>query len=847
MKIRIVLLTLLLSILSFGQKKKETKKEEKKDSISSYEKIVKDAVKKEGLFTIYEKEDDLYFQIPDSLMGRDMLIVNKISSVGSELNDAGLNRGMNYQNILMRFYKSKKGKKVWVKSFDPKIHVDSVDNISKSVAANYNESIFESFKIEAFNKDSTAVIIKVNKVFDGTSTSFNDLLNSLGLGGSVNKDLSFISETKAFPENVVVKSVLSSKVTEGNDKVNLSIDVTSNIVLLPTIPMKARFYDDRIGYFNEPKWYYSDTQQRVDKRKLITRWRLEPKDEDVQKYLNGELVEPKKKIVYYIDPSTPNQWVPYIMQGILDWNVAFEQAGFKNAVEAKLITEKDKDDFDIDDVRYSVLSYAASDKANAMGPSVVDPRSGEIIEADVIWWHNVMTLLQDWMRVQTGIIDPNARRTTFPEHTMGNAIRFVSSHEIGHTFGLKHNMGSSFAYPVDSLRSPEFTSKMGGTAPSIMDYARFNYVAQEGDNVTQITPEIGVYDKYAIAWGYRWLPVESPFEDKKISEKWIEQHAGDPLYFYGEQQPSLEVIDPRSQSEDLGNNAMKASTYGLINLKKLMPYILEWNYEKQENYTDAGEFYMSIINQWQSYNYHVLNNVGGIYITPSVYGDGQNTYQPVPYETQKEALEYLIRNVMHIPQWLFNDETVLKKVKPIKPSPMGGIQQAPYSLAREMQYSIIYYLFENKRLLRLLDNEFNPDETQRNMTVQEMFDIMREAVFTGERELDIYQRMVQKNYVDALIIDNKNLFQKTEKGALKGVYSPMPMMCDEIENQQLKDERKINLNYDSMTRVSEVTSYKRAELLEIYNKIRRIRTRDQATKNHYNDLIIRIKEALNIN
>lgn len=318
-------------------------------------------------------------------MGKDMLIVNKISSVGSELNDAGVNRGMNYQNILLRFYKSEKGKKVWVKSFDPKIQVSNKDNISKSVAANYNESIFEVFKDAVFNKDSTGVIIKVNKAFDGSSTSFNDLLNSLGLGGSVDKNLSFISETKAFPKNIIVKSVLSSKVTEGKDKVNLSIGVTSNIVLLPEIPMKERFYDDRVGYFSVPKWFYTDTQQKVDKRKLITRWRLEPKKEDIKDYLSGKLVEPKKKIVYYIDPSTPNQWVPYIMQGILDWNATFEQAGFKNAVEVKLLTEENKDDFDIDDVRYSVLSYAASDKANAMGPSVVDPRTGEIIEADVIW------------------------------------------------------------------------------------------------------------------------------------------------------------------------------------------------------------------------------------------------------------------------------------------------------------------------------------------------------------------------------------------------------------------------------------------------------------------------------
>ncbi|MCK0201239.1 zinc-dependent metalloprotease [Ornithobacterium rhinotracheale] len=844
MKIRFFLCLLLAVSVAFGQKKpvkKENDKKEKKDSISSYDKIVKDAVLKKGLFTLIEKDDNLYFEIPDSLMGKDMLIVNKISSVGSELNDAGINRGMNYQNILLRFYKGKKNKKVWVKSFDPKIQVDTADAISKSVAVNYNESIFESFKIEAFNKDSTAVVVKVNKVFDGSSTSFNDLLNNLGLGGSVNKDLSFISETKSFPQNVVIKSVLSSKVTEGKSKVNITIDVTSNLVLLPEKPMKERFYDDRVGFFNEPKWYYTDMQQQVDKRKIITRWRLEPKDNEINDYLKGKLVEPKKKIVYYIDPSTPPQWVPYIMQGILDWNVAFEAAGFKNAVEAKLLNEENKDDFDIDDVRYSVLSYAASDKANAMGPSVVDPRSGEIIEADVIWWHNVMTLLSDWMRVQTGIIDPQVRKLPFPEQVMGNAIRFVSSHEIGHTFGLMHNMGSSFAYPVDSLRSPSFTSKMGGTAPSIMDYARFNYVAQEGDGVKQITLEIGIYDKYAIAWGYRWTPTENPFEDKKINETWIAKHAGDPLYFYGAQQPSNEIIDPRSQSEDLGNNAMKASSYGLINLKKTMPHILDWNLNKQENYTEAGKFYMTIINQWQAYNFHVLSNVGGIYITPSVYGDGQKTFTPVPYEIQQEALEYLVKNAITIPTWLFNDEQILQKVKPIRSTPMGYQQESTYSLAREKQYSVIYYLFENGRLLRLLDNEFN-QPNYKGMTVKKMFEYLRGEVFPMRAKLDIYQRMTQKNYVDALIVDNKNLFDKTNKYKINSIYAPLHMGCEHLD----MPENQINLNYKSMVRVSEVASYKRGELLAVLQRIKRIKTFDTETRNHYNDLIIRIKEALNL-
>lgn len=832
----LVICLLFASTCMLGQEDKDSKKEEKseKDSISTYQEIVEKGIIQEGLFKIIQKEDDYYFQVPDSLLGVDMLIVNKISSVSSELNDAGVNRGMNYQNILLRFYKDKNNKTIWVKSFDPKISVSQADNISQSVRANYNESIFEKFKIEAVIPDSTASIIKVNKVFDGSNTTFGDLFNTLGLGGSVNRDLSFIKEIKSFEKNVVVKSIYSTKITEGNESLNLSVGVTSNIVLLPEQPMAARFSDDRVGFFETEKWYYNDRQQEVDKRRLITRWRLEPKEEDIDQYLAGELVEPKKPIVFYIDPSTPNQWVPYIVQGILDWNIAFEEAGFKNAIDAKMLPEGGIQDFDIDDVRYSVLSYAASDKANAMGPSVIDPRSGEILEADVIWWHNVMTLIKDWMRVQTGIVDPAVRGNVLSENRMGNAIRFVSSHEIGHTLGLKHNMGSSYAYDVEDLRSREFTTQMGGTAPSIMDYARFNYVAQDGDGVTQLTPELGVYDKFAIAWGYRWLPTKSPFENKKITNKWFAQHANDPLYFYGEQQSSLEIIDPRSQSEDLGNDAMKASTYGLINLKKTIPQILDWTHKNQADYTKAGELYANVINQWDAYNYHVLNNVGGIYINPSVFGDGQKTFVPVPAETQQRAVQYIIDYVVNIPDWLVNQE-LLSYVKPLKPSPIGYIHQSTYALFRTKQYSVLYYLFEDKRLLRLLENEFT--HSKNNFTVDDLFNQMRAAVFPKERKLSLQQRMTQKNYVDALIVDNNNLFEKTAGKSVENDWCGQSM---------LQPNRQINMNFESMKRVSEVTSYKRGELMNIYKIINKIKGSDQATQNHYLDLKIRIQEALHL-
>ena len=773
---KILLVVLLFqSIAVFSQDKKSKKKdaaktenEAKKDSAANkgntaaYNDFIKDAVTKNGLFKIHTIKEKIYFEIPNEVLGKDLLIVNKISSVPAQINNAGINKGINYENKLIRFYKDVKNNKVWAKTFDPKISVNKKDNIARSVRDNYVESIIEGFEIKTYGKDS-AVVVQVNNVFNGTSKSFNNLFDNIGMGGSVRTKDSYIEEVKSFPQNVVIKSQLTTQVSEGKttaEKADLTVGTTTNIVLLPE-PMVGRFSDDRVGYFTTPKVYFSDKQQRVDNKELITRWRLEPKEQEVGKYLSGQLVEPKKQIVYYIDPATPKQWQQAIIDGVHDWNKAFEKAGFKNVISARLPDPEDKE-FDVDDVRYSVITYAASSMANAMGPSVVDPRTGEILESDIIWWHNVMTLLHSWMRVQTGIIDPEARGNVFPDAKMANAIRFVSSHEVGHTFGLKHNMGSSFAYSVEDLRKPDFTEKMGGTASSIMDYARFNYVAQEGDGVKQITPKIGVYDEFAINFGYRWTGKSSPEEELSITKSWIDKHDGDPKYFYGEQQS--ETIDPRSQSEDLGNNAMKAGEYGIINLKKTIPNIIEWSTKDGETYEEAKAFYNQVINQWYVYNTHTLANIGGFYLTPLVKGDKMKSYIPVPYQTQKEALNFLKKNILTLPKWLFINS--LKDVlKPTKNTPAGAVEQSPYNIFRERQAAILYNLMHDERLLRLLEAEFLQTEgNEKIMTVAELFDDLRKFIFDKSlknKSLTIAERMTQKNYVDALIIDVGRIYEKT--------------------------------------------------------------------------------------
>jgi len=827
-----VVFILFFSLDIQAQKDAEKDAVKEKDTKAiSYENFLKKGKVKKGLFNTYRLKDATYFEIPDSLLGKDMLIVNKISKVPYSLNGHGLNKGMTYETKLIRFYKDTILKKVWVKTVNPRITSPENDAITLSVRQNFGESIIEEFKIETQNTDSTSVFIKVDKVFNGAEKSFSDVLSNTGLGGSIKTKLSKIEALKVFPENIVIKSLITTSVKEGaSAALPLSIGITTNIVLLPKDIMQARFSDFRIGYFTKPMDYYNDAQHEVEKREMITRWRLEPKEEDIEKYKKGELVTPKKPIVYYIDPATPAQWRPFIEEGVYDWAETFEAAGFKNAIEVKF-PSKDDVDFDADDVRYSVITYAASEKQNAMGPSIIDPRSGEILESDIIWWHNLMKGLHAWIRVQTGPIDAKARPNKFSDKHMGEAIRFVSSHEVGHTFGLKHNMGASCSFPVDSLRSTSFTSKMGGTAPSIMDYARFNYVAQPEDNVVDITPKIGVYDRYAMHWGYRWLGLETSHDELPILNKWIRAHENDPLYFYGPQQSSAAVIDPRSQSEDLGDDAVKASEYGLKNLKRIMPNILDWTQEEGQGYYKAAKLYKAVIDQWELYTYHVMANIGGVYINNTVYGDGKNSFEAVPTARQEESLEYLIQHAILPQSWLFTP-ALIHKVYPVRDAPDGERYYSPVSMQRIYQTNIIYALLKTDRLMRVVENQLLVEKGTNSFTEQYLFDRLFEVIFDKtqhRKSLNMFERMTQKNYVDVLTVDRNTLLKKTKKNQLSDA------------THQFK-----NIHFTYIPRVSDIGSSKRAELeriLKLFKK--RKRSGDDETRAHYSDLIARIQYNLN--
>lgn len=661
-------------------------------------------------------------------------------------------------------------------------------------------------------------------MYDGTKTSFNNVFGLTGIGTSPISEYSYISSMKSFPGNIVVKAMQTTKIPSAQSEANLTVETTSNLVLLPVKPMTPRFEDTRVGYFTTPRWYINDNQQELEKRNVITRWNLVPKD--IAAYQRGELVEPVKPIVYYIDPATPNQWVKCIKEGINDWNVAFEAAGFKNAIIAKEVPSDDKD-FDIDDMRYSVITYVASDKSNAMGPSVFDPRSGEILQSNVIWWHNVMTTVHSWMRVQTGIVDEKSRANKFSDQHMGEAIRFVSSHEVGHTLGLKHNMGASFSYPVDSLRNDGFCRRMA-TASSIMDYARFNYVAQPEDHISYLTPKIGEYDKFAIAWGYRYNAEENPHKELQKQRKMVAEAYKNPHCHYLAQQDMRTAVDPRAQSEDLGDDAVKASEYGLKNLKRLVPQVLKWTTNKGDDYLEAGKLLNDIIGQWYLYSYHVLTNVGGVYLNNTVYGDNQKSYDYVPHDMQKKAVRYLIDNVITYPKWLFGDK-MYDYVYPIKESPVGYREYSPFATYKNMQSYVFWDLLADERLERMVNNEVQ--NGNKAYTASELMNDLYQAIFAKTikgTSLNIVEMATQKAFVDALIIAADRNAASKEKTT--------------VAVSTAFDSEKI---FTGPKRASEAISIKRGILLRIQRLVKSSALRaDQASRYHYEDIALRIEKSL---
>ncbi|WP_339925779.1 zinc-dependent metalloprotease [uncultured Cyclobacterium sp.] len=745
-------LNLISSDLAEAQRRKKKKDEQEvkepekkpvknKDGLKSYEDIIKDSTEtKSGLFTVHKVDEKYYYEIPEAMLDKEMLMVTTIAKTAN-----GIGYGGERTNTqMLRWEKKDKNILLKVVSY-ANTAADSLP-IYQAVKNSNLEPILYRFDIEAKGKDGKGWLIEVSDLFSKDVQALG-LQQSRRKGYKVTRldtDRSYIERITPYPTNIEARYVLTYAASEApsNGATGLiTLEMNSSMVMLPEEPMKQRLADRRVGWFNTRVTDYGLDAHKASKRTFLDRWRLEVKEEDLEKFKAGELVEPKKQIIYYIDPATPSQWVPYLIAGVEDWNAAFEEAGFKNAITAKEAPSPEEDpDWNPEDARYSVIRYFASDIQNAYGPHVSDPRSGEIIESDIGWYHNVMNLLRNWFFVQTAAINPESRMMQFEDEVMGRLIRFVSSHEVGHTLGLPHNFASSFAYPVDSLRSATFTAKYG-TAPSLMDYARFNYVAQPEDEGVHLFPEVGPYDKFAISWGYRpILEAETPEEEQEILDSWIVAKNGDPIYRYGRQG---NAYDPSGQSEDLGDDAIKASAYGIRNLKRILPNLIEWTGELDKpykDYEDLSELYVQVLTQYNRYMGHVKTNIGGVYEVYKAIGQNENVYTHVDKAKQKEAMDFIQKELFTTQDWLI-DNNITNKIQDI-----GVLDRV-----RKIQVGTLNAILEWGRLGRVIENEaFNG--SQAYSLLQLMTDL-RNGIWlelnTGEA-IDVSRRSLQRAHIEKL-------------------------------------------------------------------------------------------------
>lgn len=747
-----------------------------------------------GFLTVHKVDNNYFFEIPDSMLNRDILIVNRISKAPTSRQKSRVGYPGDILGSKVIRFENKDNKRILVREYSYRERSENKDGMFQSVRNSNTQPIVANFGIETIKKDSltrnyvinvSVFLQKENPLFsfDADSKEYIGLLNMVGEG-------TYIDTLKAFPKNIEISTTVTYQskkgmsnvgfLETGSPRIPLTYELNSSMVLLPEVPMKARLFDPRVGYFTVGYTDFDSNPQGIEYKKLITRWRLEPKDEAA--YLRGELVEPKKPIIIYIDPATPKKWVPYLIQGVNDWQVAFEKAGFKNAIYA-LEAPTDDPSWSLEDARHSAIVYKPSDIPNASGPHINDPRTGEILETHINWYHNVMSLLRDWYMIQAGTIDEAARKMQLDDELMGQLIRFVSSHEVGHTLGLRHNFGSSHTVPVEKLRDKAWVEANGHT-PSIMDYARFNYVAQPEDGITRagIFPRIGIYDKWSIEWGYRWLPqFQTPEDEVAFSnQSIIEKLQTDVRYTFGtESDPN----DPRNQSEDLGDDSMLASLYGIKNLKRIVPQILTWSYEPNKSYAGAGEIYSGVVSQFNRYLGHVTKNVAGIYSNSiTVEQTDEIAREFVPANIQKRAIAFLNEQLFTTPEWLI-DRQLMEKAKIL-----------PVNVICSLQSGVLARLINKNTLDKMSENEIL--NGKKAYTSAQMFNDLKKVIWSNLGQSDIYKRNMQKAYVENLInlLDKKGNADKNASGK-RPAYSEAPA----IAHGQLTELKRLATSAASMT------------------------------------------------
>jgi hypothetical protein len=796
--------------------------------------ITPKAVTSKGLFWVHKVDDRYFIEIADSLLLRDMLVVNRISKAPAGLRAGGSFFGYAGDQIGQNVIRFEKGpnNKVFLRTISYAEYAkDSTSPMFTTVNNSNIQPIAQSFDVKAFGKDSNSVVLDITDFISGDNDvlHFSSSLKSSLRLAALQNDKSYVVSVKTFPINVEIKAVKTysrggapaglpgggPSMGGGAGGGNMTMELNSSIVILPKVPMQPRFYDARVGYFAVGYTDFDANPQGVKSVSLVKRWRLEPKTEDVEKYKRGELVEPAKPIIFYIDPATPEKWIPYLMQGVDDWKGAFEKAGFKNAIMAKRAPTRQEDStWTLDDARNSAIVYKPSDIPNASGPSISDPRSGEIMESHINWYHNVMALLRNWYMIQCGPLDKRAQQMVFPDSLMGQLIRFVSSHEVGHTLGLRHNYGSSSSVPVENLRNKTWVEANGHT-PSIMDYARFNYVAQPEDNISEkgLFPRIGDYDNWAIEWGYKMFPqYKSADEELPMLNRWvIEKLKDNRLWFGTETNPD----DPRSQSEQVGDDPMKGSAYGIKNLQRIVPNLLQWTKEPNEDFEGLRTIYQEVVGQFSRYNGHVAKFVGGIMETPKTQEQSGPVYELVSKAKQKEAVAFLNKQLFTTPTWLI-DQQIFDRTG-----------QSGLVVVGNVQDNILNRLLGTRNLTKLIEAEASAGS--KAYSALELLADLRSGIWselTTKKTIDAYRRNLQKSYVNAMV----NLLNPPAASAA-GAFGP-----------------GISISISGAgSDKSDLKSIVRAHLQSLRSELNASQAlyTDRLSKYHLQDLSFRIEKALN--
>nr|WP_298994014.1 zinc-dependent metalloprotease [uncultured Polaribacter sp.] len=801
---KLLLFSLILAFSISPQanaQKKKSKKDKKtaqvapkpKKSKPSYKTYVNSKTKSDdGLFHVHNNNGKFMYEIPKSHFGKEMLLVTRIKDIPAGLGGGYVNAGskINTQVVVWEEFQNKILLKV--KSYNA-VANDSLP-IYKSVKANNLEPIIYAFDIKSQNPDSTAVLVDVTKFFSSDIKAISALPSFYRARYKVRRldpTRSFINSIKSYPKNIEVVQdfTYDAAAPPSNSNTNtITIRVNQSMILLPEDKMMPRIYDKRVGYFSIGNVDYSSEALKADAKRYIRRWRLEPKD--VSAYNRGELVEPIKPIVYYLDPATPEKLRKYIKQGVDDWAKVFETAGFKNAIMAKYPPTKEEDpEFSMEDVRYSSIRYVASTTRNATGPSVSDPRTGEILESDIIWYHNHLRSYRNRYLLETGAANPSARTLDTPAEEIGEMMRMVISHEVGHALGLPHNMAASFAYPVDSLRSGKFTQKMG-IAATIMDYARYNYIAQPGDKNIRFIRQLGPYDHYAINWGYRKLSwAKTPEQEVETLDKWIEDKADNPIYRFGGQR-----FDPSAQTEGIGNDQVKASTYGVKNLKIVAKNLPDWTSNQTNNYEDLSELYGELLGVWSRYVGHVSGNIGGVYEYNKKPSQDGFVYQPVSKEKQKESMSWLQENAFKTQDWLLDN------------SILANIDESGYTNRMlRLQNRQLATLLSTSRLERMIDaSVIEPNSYEVIDMVRDLRNgIFSEANYT--RNVDVFRRNLQKAFIDrmASIMNSKSPKHADINSIVRGELESLNFQLTIAKNRRVNRMTKYHYR-DCLAKIKQI-------------------------------------------